>query len=104
MTRPHYGLMSYELARTIPPMGSTELIEDPEARVKWFTPWTNWTWYAVEYDGEDRCFGLVSGFEVELGYFLLSELASVRGPGGLRIERDEHFVPARVSVLRQRHR
>lgn len=104
MNRPHHGLMSYELARTIPAMGATELIEDTEARVKWFTPWTNWTWYAVEYDGEDRCFGLVSGFEVELGYFLLSELASVRGPGGLRIERDEHFQPARVSVLRQRHR
>jgi hypothetical protein len=38
-----------------------------QAQVKFFTPDTNWTWYASEFDGEDFFFGLVSGFEVELG-------------------------------------
>ena len=60
------------------------------ALVKFFTPDSNWTWYASEFDGEDLFFGLVSGFEVELGYFSLSELQSVKGPLGLPIERD-HF-------------
>lgn len=63
--------------------------------VKFFTPWTNWTWYATEgsktEDGDWRFFGLVRGHETELGYFLLSELESVRGPFGLKIERDMHF-------------
>jgi hypothetical protein len=102
-----HGLLPAELASTIPPLYSTEHIEDPEAKAKWFTPWSNWTWYAVEYDGEDRCFGLVAGHEVELGYFLLSELASIEGPapgGSLKIERDRHFSPVRISALRERHR
>jgi hypothetical protein len=36
-------------------------------------------------------FGLVEGHEKELGYFNLSELQSVKGPFGLKIERDMHF-------------
>jgi hypothetical protein len=63
--------------------------------VKYFTPYSNWTWYASEFDGKDRFFGLVSGFEIGLGYFLLSELASLRGPMRLPIERDLHYVPVR---------
>ena len=39
------------------------------APVKFFTPDSNCTWYASEFDGEDTFFGLVSGFEVELEYF-----------------------------------
>lgn len=103
----HGGLLPDDLARALPPPYATEHEEDPEAKAKWFTPWSNWTWYAVEYDGEDRCFGLVAGHETELGYFLLSELAAIRGPapgGTLKIERDEHFAPTRLSVLLERHR
>ena len=52
--------------------------------VKFFTPWSSWTWYATEYDPVERTFfGLVDGFEKELGYFSLDELADVTGPGGL---------------------
>ncbi len=36
-------------------------------------------------------FGLVDGFERELGYFSLSELESVHGPYGVGIERDLYF-------------
>ena len=63
------------------------------AQVKFFTPDSNWTWYASEFDGEDIFFGLVSGFEVELGYFSLKELQEAHGPLGLPIERDLHFEP-----------
>lgn len=56
---------------------------DAKALVKFFTPDSNWTWYASEFDGEDILFGLVSGFEVELGNFSLSELESVKRPIGI---------------------
>ena len=69
------------------------------AYIKFFTPDSNWTWYATEFDGNDIFFGLVDGFCKELGYFSLSELESVRGPLGLKIERDLHFVPTTLEEL-----
>ena len=59
--------------------------------VKFFTPDSNWTWYATEFDGEDTFFGLVCGHETALGYFSLRELQSVKGPLGLKIERDRYY-------------
>ena len=56
----------------------------------------------LEFDGSDTFFGLVSGFEVELGYFSLSELQSVRGAFGEPVvERDLHFVPCKLSEVRR---
>jgi len=69
------------------------------AQVKFFSIQSNWTWYASEFDGEDVFFGLVIGFEVELGYFSLSELESV----GILIERDEHFEPKSLHDLREHY-
>jgi hypothetical protein len=74
-----------------------------QAIVKFFTPDSNWTWYATEFDGEDTFFGLVAGFDVELGYFLLSELQNVKGPLGLHVERDLHFEPATLKQLFENH-
>jgi len=37
-------LLTKELERTLPPIKSCDNV----ARVKYFTPWTNWTWYAAE--------------------------------------------------------
>jgi hypothetical protein len=78
--------------------------------VKFFTPWSNWTWYAAEASAEladgtevaltdprasDRVdvlfWGLVFGLEKEFGYWRLSELAGINGPAGLKIERDLFF-------------
>jgi len=67
----------------------------PEVLVKFFAPDSNWTWYVTEgekqEDGDWRFFGLVEGHETELGYFMLSELQSAKGPFGLKIERDLYF-------------
>lgn len=64
------------------------------AQVKFFTPDSSWTWWATEYDTETRIFfGLVEGFERELGYFSLDELQEARGPLGLGIERDLYWDP-----------
>src|SRR5437762_2820865 len=48
--------------------------------------------------------GYVCGHEEEWGYFLLSELESVRGPAGLTAVRDLHFKSEPFShVLEQYH-
>jgi hypothetical protein len=76
---------------------------DALAQVKFFTPDAQWTWYASEFDGEDIFFGLVIGLEIELGYFSLSELKSVKGPLGLQIERDLHYDPQTLRELKEKH-
>lgn len=93
--RQAHTLMPAEIAAKLPPLYSQEEQGDETiAQLKLFTPWTNWTWYASEYDPEERlCFGVVVGHERELGYFSLAELEAIRGPGGLRIERDLHWSP-----------
>lgn len=75
-----------------------------KAVVKFFTPDSNWTWYASEFDGNDLFFGLVIGFEIELGYFSLSELSSARGPLGLPIERDLYFESKSLQDLFDEHK
>lgn len=51
---------------------------------------------------EERVFfGLVQGFEVELGYFSRDELETVRGPYGLRIERDIYWRERTLGELKQ---
>ena len=73
---------------------------DAIAYVKFFTPWSNWTWYATEFDPETgKFFGLVQGHEEELGYFMLDELKEVKGKWGLKIERDRHFKPTTLREL-----
>jgi len=87
------------------------------AQAKFFSPDAGWTWYASEgsYVDEDGYFdtdkpkvdflffGLVSGFEVEFGYFSLNELESVRGSLGLPIERDLYFEPKSLRELKEMH-
>jgi hypothetical protein len=85
---------------SLPPIGATETEADPLCRVKFFYPDFSWTWYGIEFDGDDLFFGLVDGFEKELGYFRLSELTENSGKWGLEIERDCGFVPTRLSELR----
>lgn len=72
---------------------------DAVAQVKFFTPDGSWTWYATEFDGVDTFFGLVHGYDKELGYFSLSELEKARGHLGLPIERDLYFKPTQLYNL-----
>jgi hypothetical protein len=97
-------LLTKELREQLPPLYSQEQEADPLVICKFFTPDSTWTWYALEFDGVDVFFGLVIGFEQELGYFLLSELCQARGPLGLPIERDIHFKPTRLSAVRKLYR
>ena len=67
---------------------------DPLPVVKFFNPLGAATWLATElYADADTLFGLADlGFGTpELGVFSLSEIAEVRLPLGMGIERDEGF-------------
>lgn len=63
--------------------------------VKLFCPWGAATWLLTELDPEDPeiAFGLcdLGMGSPEIGRVSLAELAELRGPGGLAIERDIHF-------------
>jgi hypothetical protein len=48
-------------------------------------------------------YGWVEGFFSELGSFRLSELKSLRGPSGLRVERDLSFKPMTLDKLMEEH-
>jgi hypothetical protein len=102
-------LLPKEIRETLPPLYSQDGKGGKAVvYVKYFTPSSSWTWYATEGEpildesGKEvdyRFFGLVEGFEKEIGYFVLSELEEVRGPMGLPIERDLHFTPKTLEEI-----
>ena len=83
----------------LPSLYTQENEPDPMIQCKFFLPGSSWTWYGIEFDGEDLFFGYVAGDYPELGYFRLSELQSVKGAFSLPIERDMYFVPCRLSKI-----
>ncbi len=84
----------------IPKLYETEEQKDPIAHIKLFID--GWTWYVIEIDKSDynTCYGLVDGFEQELGYFSLSELESISDIYGLKAELDISFKPTRLSKIK----
>ena len=94
-------LLTNEIKEQLPALYSTDGkdLTEVKAVVKFFCPWSSWTWYAAEFDGEDTFFGLVEGFEKELGYFSLKELSDLTGPLGLKIERDLHWDKTDLATL-----
>lgn len=92
-------LLTKEILEKLPMLYSSEQEKDPMIRCKFFYPDFDWTWYVIEFDGKDTFYGLVKGFEEELGYFSLSELLTNKGKLGLPIERDLYFKPCRLSEL-----
>ena len=92
-------LLTNDVLKRLPKIGETADVLDPLLVVKFFYPDFSWTWYAIEFDGEDLFYGYVVGDESELGYFRLSELRENRGKLGCPIERDRYFRPCRLSEL-----
>lgn len=61
-----------------------------------------YTWYVLEAEKADNgyeFFGIIVGQHTEYGYFTLSQLESVTGQWGLRVERDRGFKPTKVKDL-----
>ena len=95
-------LLTQEIRDTLPPLYNSEKHPEKEAIavVKFFSPYSQWTWYAVEFDGEDTFFGLVDGFEMEYGYLSYSELEAVTVFGGVpAVERDCGWSPRPVKEI-----
>jgi len=100
------NLLPQELRKTLPPLYSQESSSAPIVHAKLFTPDAGWTWFVTEgteeEDGDWLLFGYVIGMEEEWGYFLLSEIAGVRGPLGLAAERDLWFEPGPINEVLRR--
>jgi hypothetical protein len=114
-------LLTKEIKRRLPALYSQENEKDPMVICKFFDPSGSWTWYAIEgspvdengyYDTDKEkvdflFFGLVIGFEPELGYFSLKELVSAKqgrmGLLALPIELDICFKPCRLSQVKKEH-
>jgi len=94
-------LLTQEIIERLPSLGSQDGKPPEEVKVvaKFFDPTGSWTWYVTEGDQRDdgdwEFFGLVRGFDTELGYFTLKELESAKneqvGLAALPIERDLYF-------------
>ena len=101
-----HKLMTKELGDTIPALYANENVEDHDAvvaRVKLFSPYNGWRWYITEWKAETGlCFGLVEGFETELGYFSLDELAEVTVFGQVpAVERDLYWEPQTLGEIKR---
>lgn len=116
-------LLDETTAKRLPPLYSNEAMGlNALAQVKFFS--SGWTWYASEasavlpdgtykplseidpYDPsvEDVIFfGLVDGFELELGYFSLSELEGANEDTIATIQRDTNFSPTSLKDLQDHH-
>jgi hypothetical protein len=115
-------LLTRELMDKLPPLYAQDgKGENATVFIKFFDPCGSWTWFATKgtafmHDGSERplkdvrdwqevedvrFFGLVGGFEEELGYFSLNELHAMRGPLGLGIERDKSFRPRKLREVRR---
>ncbi len=107
--RRRHKLMTKELGATIPAIGANEDAEDYDAVLapaKLFSPYTGWRWYITEWDpNTGLCFGLVEGFETELGYFDLTELAEATVFGSVpAVERDLYWEPQTLGEIRKESR
>ncbi len=101
-----HKLMTKEIGDTIPGLYANEDVKDYDsvlAHAKLFTPYAGWRWYVTEWDRETGlCFGLVEGYETELGYFSLDELAEATVFGGVpAVERDLYWKPKTLGAIRR---
>ena len=93
--RPAYRYIRHNDKLPLKPVG-----DDPIAKVKIFDPTAGWTWYLASYDHGTRvAFGLVDGFEREIGDVYMPELVAFRGRFNLPIERDLHWKPRPFSQI-----
>lgn len=98
-------MLTRELEAVLPPLRSTDGKPEEEVMVLAHYFASSWDWWVTEYDPETRTFfGLVRGFEIELGYFSLDELeenSCERRPLG-GVERDFYWTPKSLKAVREK--
>jgi len=69
--------------------------------VKIFDRCSQWTWYLMNQDPEnqDYLWGIVKGFEIEMGSVSKKELESIQGKMKLGLERDLYFKPLKAKEV-----
>lgn len=97
-------LMTEEIAKTVPRLYGQDGADDPIVHVHYFSCVNGWDWYLTECDQRTgEAFGLVEGYDDELGYFSIKEMVELnRQMGFAAVERDEHFSPKPLSAVRRR--
>jgi len=96
-------LLTKELEARFKEVGSQENVKDPIVIAKFFNPTGSGTWFATEYDPENRLFfgyvSLFGDYNDEWGEFSLDELEQTTVRMGLGIERDLYFDETPSSVI-----
>ncbi len=96
-------LLTKKIKKMLPELYATESQDDPIVLVKFFTPDSCWTWYILEGSEQENedwlLFAYVERMFNEFGYVSLRELENVRGPLGLKVERDITFAPTPISKV-----
>jgi hypothetical protein len=101
------SLLPVSVRAALPPLYAADNEDDPIVRVKLFAPFSSWTWYVLEgglspANGRYTLFALVHGFEDELGYADLEEIAALSGPIGMpMVERDLYWRPRPLSEVQK---
>ena len=104
--RRRHKLMTKDLGEKIPALYANENVEDYDAvlaHAKLFSPFTGWRWYITEWDPQSgTCFGMVEGFDTELGFFDLTELSEAKVFGRVpAVERDLDWQPTTLGEIRK---
>lgn len=94
-------LITKTLEERFEKIGCQSQSADPIIVAKFFDPCGSATWYATEYDAENKiAFGYVTGLAFdEWGTFSITELESIKRPFGLGIERDLYFKEQRFKEI-----
>jgi hypothetical protein len=93
-------LLPDDLKIRLPPLLSQEAADEPIVYARYLLPGTRWTWSVLEAEPEDSdylFFGFVTGIADEFGHFRLSELESLTGPSGQKVERDTNFTEGKLT-------
>jgi hypothetical protein len=99
-------LVTKEILKKLPNFEVTEDIPTEEKKViaRFFTPWADYYWCVVEGevqpDGDILFFGYSFMGCGEWGYFCLSQIAEIKGPLGMHVERDKLFKGTIGDVLK----
>ena len=106
LTEGRFSRITMADRKLLPTMGATDGDKDALAVVRFTNPGMKrpngklWEWFAIEFDGVDMFFGLVKGWETELGYFTVSgDFAAVEDATGLAMVRDQYFQPTMARDL-----
>ena len=88
-------LMTKKLVKRFAQVGRQEEIDDPTIVAKFFNPIWERSWYATEYDPENRIFyGYMKSTEYwndGWGFFWLDDLEAHKGSSVLETRRDQNF-------------